>query len=245
MNINGTVRPVIITAGKTAMYDVIDAESGKWIYTKDLGLQNIITSVDPVTGKKNADPKMLPGDGKDRIICPHAGGAKSWMPSSYNPDTKILYIPLVESCMDLNPVPSGGRGSLSTGVRWTLRPRPDSDGKYGRVEAVDMLTREVVWTERHRAPVSSGTLATAGGLVFNGSIDRYFRAYEDKTGTLLCETRLSDVPSNAPISYTVNGKQYIAIGAGIGGAQSITFPVLVPEIKMLDRAPAIWVFELP
>lgn len=245
MPVNGAVRPVIMTAGKDAIYDVIDAETGKWIYSKDLGLQNVISSIDPVSGKKNVDPKSLPGDGKAHMVCPHAGGAKSWLPSSWNPDTKILYIPLVESCMDLTPVTDGSRGSLSTGVRWTLRPRPDSDGNYGRVEAVNMLTREVLWTERHRAPVSSGTLATAGGVVFNGDIDRFFRAYDDQTGKLLWETRLSDVPSNAPIAYTVNGKQYIAIGVGNGGAQAMTFPSLVPEIKNLDRAPAVWVFQLP
>jgi alcohol dehydrogenase (cytochrome c) len=245
MPVNGTVRPVIMTSGKQAIYDVLDAETGKWIYSKDLGLQNEVSSIDPVTGKKNINPDALPGDGKAHMVCPHAGGAKSWIPSSYNPDTKIMYIPLVESCMDLTPVEAGGRGSLSTGVRWTLRPRPDSDGKYGRVEAVNMLTREVVWTERHRAPVSSGTLATSGGVVFNGSIDRFFRAYDDQTGKLLWETRLSDVPSNAPISYTVNGKQYIAIGVGNGGAQAMTFPPLVPEIQNVDRAPGIWVFELP
>ena len=109
-------------------------------------------------GKKNIDPNSLPGDGKDRVICPHAGGAKSWIPGSFNPETKILYVPPVESCMDLNPVPDGGRGSLSTGVRWSLRPRPDSDGRYGRVQAINMLTREVVWTSRHRTPESSGAL---------------------------------------------------------------------------------------
>jgi alcohol dehydrogenase (cytochrome c) len=245
MPVNGTVRPVIMTAGKMAIYDVLDAETGKWIYSKDLGLQNIVTSIDPRTGKKNIDPNSLPGDGKDRVICPHAGGAKSWIPGSYNPDTSILYVPLVESCMDLNPVPDGGRGSLSTGVRWSLRPRPDSDGKYGRVQAINMLTREVVWTSRHRAPESSGALDTAGGVVFSGSIDRYFRAYDDHTGKVLWETRLNDVPSNAPISYSVNGTQYIAIGVGNGGAQAITFPALVPEIQNTDRAATIWVFQAP
>ena len=147
--------------------------------------------------------------------------------------------------MDLTPVTDGGRGLLSTGVRLTVRPRPDSDGKYGRVEAVNMVTREVVWTERHRAPVSSGALDTAGGVIFNGSIDRFFRAYDDHTGTLLWETRLSDVPSNAPISYTVNGKQYIAIGVGNGGTQAMGFAELVPEIQNVDRAPVVWVFQLP
>jgi alcohol dehydrogenase (cytochrome c) len=188
----------------------------------------------------------MPGDGQSKMVCPHVDGAKSWIPGSFNPDTKIMYVPLVEACMDLTPVTDGGRaGLLSAGGRPSVRPRPDSDGKYGRVEAINMVTREVVWTERHRAPVSSGALDTAGGVVFSGSIDRYFRAYDDQTGKQLWETRLTDVPSNAPISYTVNGKQYIAIGVGNGGAQATGFTALTPEIQNVDRSPAVWVFQLP
>ena len=243
--VNGTVRPVIMTSGKQATYDILDAETGKWIYSKDLGLQNIVSSIDPVTGKKNINPQTLPGDGQTHLVCPHVDGAKSWLPGSFNPDTKILYIPLVEACMDLMPLTDGSRGLLSTGVRPTVRPRADSDGKYGRVEAVNMVTREVVWTERHRAPVSSGTLDTGGGVIFNGSIDRFFRAYDDQTGKLLWETRVSDVPSDAPISYAVNGKQYIAIGVGNGGAQAPGFAALTPEIQNLERGAAVWVFQLP
>jgi alcohol dehydrogenase (cytochrome c) len=243
--VNGVVRPVIMTSGKQATYDVLDAETGKYIYSKDLGLQNIVSSIDPATGKKSINQETLPGDGKTRFVCPHVDGAKSWLPGSYNPNTKIMYVPLIEACMDLAPNEGGGRALLSTGYRPQVRPRPGSDGKYGRVEAINMLTREVVWTERHRAPVSSGALDTAGGVIFSGSIDRYFRAYDDQTGKLLWETRLTDVPSNAPISYTVNGKQYIAIGVGNGGAQATGFTALVPEIQNLDRAPAVWVFQLP
>jgi alcohol dehydrogenase (cytochrome c) len=246
MPVNGVVRPVIMTSGKQATYDVLDAETGKWIYSKDLGLQNIVSSIDPVTGKKTINPQTMPGDGQSKMICPNVNGAKSWIPGSFNPDTKIMYVPLIEACMDLTPVTDGGRaGLLSAGGRPALRPRPDSDGKYGRVEAINMVTREVVWTERHRAPVSSGALDTAGGVIFNGSIDRFFRAYDDQSGKLLWETRLSDVPSNAPISYTVNGKQYIAIGVGNGGAQATGFAALTPEIQNLDRSPAVWVFQLP
>jgi alcohol dehydrogenase (cytochrome c) len=243
--VNGTVRPVIVTAGKQAIYDVLDAKTGEYLFSKDLGLQNVVTSIAPRTGQKRIDPKSLPGDGQARVVCPHAGGAKSWLPSAYNPETRVLYVPLVESCMDLMPTPAGERANLSSGVRWTLRPRPGSDGNFGRVEAINLLTREVVWTERHRAPESAGVLATAGGLVFGGSIDRYFRAYDDTTGKLLWEARLSDVPNTAPISYSVDGTQYIAIGVGNGGAQAMTFPPLVPEIQNLDPAPAIWVFRLP
>jgi alcohol dehydrogenase (cytochrome c) len=246
MPVNGVVRPVIMTSGKQATYDVLDAETGKWIYSKDLGLQNIVSSIDPVTGKKNINQQTMPGDGQSKMVCPHVDGAKSWIPGSYNPDTKIMYVPLVEACMDLTPVTDGGRaGLLSAGGRPSVRPRPDSDGKYGRVEAINMVTREVVWTERHRAPVSSGALDTGGGVIFSGSIDRFFRAYDDQTGKLLWETRLTDVPSNAPISYTVNGKQYVAIGVGNGGAQATGFTALVPEIQNVDRSPAVWVFQLP
>jgi len=245
MPVNGVVRPVIMTAGKQATYDVLDAETGKYIFSKDLGLQNVVSSIDPVTGRKIINPKTLPGNGPAPMVCPHVDGAKSWLPGSYNPETKILYVPLVEACMDMLPVAEGERGLLSTGIRPAVRPRPDSDGKYGRVEAINMVTREVVWTERHRAPVSSGALDTAGGVIFNGSIDRFFRAYDDQTGKLLWETRLSDVPSNAPISYAVNGKQYIAVGVGNGGAQATGFAPLVPEIQNVDRAAAVWVFQLP
>jgi alcohol dehydrogenase (cytochrome c) len=246
MPVNGVVRPVVMTSGKQATYDVLDAETGKYIYSKDLGLQNIVTAIDPVTGKKTINTETLPGDNQTRFVCPHVDGAKSWLPGSYNPNTKIMYVPLVEACMDLAPLTEGGgRGLLSTGYRPLVRPRPDSDGKYGRVEAINMLTREVVWTARNRAPVSSGALDTGGGVIFSGSIDRYFRAYDDLTGKLLWETRVSDVPSNAPISYAVNGKQYIAIGVGNGGAQATGFTALVPEIQNLDRAPAVWVFQLP
>jgi alcohol dehydrogenase (cytochrome c) len=245
MPVNGAMKQLVVTAGKQAIYDALEAKDGTYAFSMDLGLQNVVTAIDPKTGAKTVNAGTLPGDGETKMVCPHAGGAKNWIPESYNPETKILFVPLVESCMDLIPVGGGGRGSLTTGVRWALRPRPDSDGKFGRVEAINLQTREVVWTERHRAPESSGVLATAGGVVFSGSIDRYFRAYDDRTGKLLWQARLGDVPSNAPISYSVNGRQYIAIGVGNGGAQAATFPVLVPEIEMPARSAAIWVFELP
>jgi hypothetical protein len=121
-----------------------DVRRDQWvyaIYSKDLGLQNTVSSIDPVTGRKNINPQTLPGDGQSHMVCPHVDGAKSWLPGSYNPDTKILYVPLIEACMDLTPVTDGGRGLLSAGGRPTVRPRPDSDGKYGRVEAINMVTR--------------------------------------------------------------------------------------------------------
>ena len=94
--------------------------------------------------------------------------------------------------------------------------------------------------------MSTGALATAGGVVFAGSIDRFMRAYDDASGKVLWEARLNDVPNAPPISFGVNGKQYLAVIAGNGGAQAMTFPALVPEIQNpQDRAATLWVFELP
>ena len=99
---------------------------------------------------------------------------------------------------------------------------------------------------RQRAPQSTGVLATAGGLVFAGAIDRSFSAYDDATGAALWRIRLNDVPNSAPIAYTVNGRQHIAVTVGNGGAQAASFPVLTPEIRNPpDRSASLWVFELP
>ncbi len=244
--VDGQMKPAVVTAGKQAIYDVLDAATGKYIFSMDLGLQNSVIAIDPKTGAKTIDMKTVPGDGEIKTVCPHPGGAKNWLPGSLNPDRKMLYVPLVESCMDMIPIKEGERASLSTGVRWTLRPRPDSDGKYGRLEALNLETRKVAWIGRQRAPMSTGALATAGGVVFAGSIDRFMRAFDDSTGKVLWEARLNDVPNAPPITFGANGKQYVAVIVGNGGAQAITFPVLVPEIQNPpDRSATLWVFELP
>jgi alcohol dehydrogenase (cytochrome c) len=246
MNVGGTPKKVVATAGKTAIFEVVEADTGKYVSSMDLGLQDVVVKIDPRTGAKTINPRLVPGGGDPVTVCPHAGGAKSWIPESLNPTTRALFVPLVESCMDLTPVEAGGRGSLSTGVRWTLRPRPDSDGRYGRLQAINLETGRTLWTHRQRAPLSSGVLATAGGVVFAGGLDRVFAAYDDATGAELWRMRLNDVPNSAPISFMANGRQYIALTVGNGGAQAATFPALVPEIQNPpDRGAALWVFELP
>ncbi len=246
MPVKGQNQRVVLTAGKEAIYDALDAATGKYDFSFDIGIQNVVTAIDPVTGAKTINHQVVIGDGETKTVCPHAGGAKSWIPASLNPESKILYVPLVESCMDLIPVGPGERGGLSSGVRFTIRPRLDSDGKYGRLEAINIETRKPVWIDRERAPQTTGALDTAGGVVFNGSLDRYIRAYDDSNGKVLWEARLNDVPSSCPITYSVNGKQYLAVVVGNGGAHAITWPPLVPEIKNPSGGGAqLWVFELP
>ena len=105
---------------------------------------------------------------------------------------------------------------------------------------------KIVWADRRRAPQTSGVLATAGGIVFGGSYDRKFRAYDDSTGKTLWEVGLDDVPTAPSITYSVNGKQYVAVVVGNGNAHASSWAPLVPEIhNPPDHGGAIWVFELP
>ena len=89
---------MVVTGGKQAIFDALDATNGLYASSIDLGLQNLVTSIDPKTGAKTVDPRLVPGDGETKFICPHTGGARSWLPTSYDPSAKLIYIPLVESC---------------------------------------------------------------------------------------------------------------------------------------------------
>jgi PQQ-dependent dehydrogenase (methanol/ethanol family) len=244
--LKGDTQNVVATAGKQMIFDLLDPETGKYVGSYDLGLQNVVTAIDPKTGAKTVDASLVPGDGKTKMVCPHVSGGRGWMPTAFDPATRTLILPIVEACMDLVPVPDGERGSLSTGVRWTVRPRPGSDGKYGRLQAINLETKKTLWIDRQRAPVTTGTLVTAGGLVFVGSLDRVLSAHDSATGAPLWKTRLNDVPSSAPISFSANGQEYVAVIVGPGGYQSDSYNALVPEIQNPpDHGAAIWVFEVP
>jgi alcohol dehydrogenase (cytochrome c) len=247
LTIDGKPRRAMITTGKIGIYDALDARTGQYLFSIDLGLQNIVSRIDPVTGRKQVNTELYPGDGKVKMVCPHGAGVKNYLPASWNQQSGILVMPLNEACMDIFPVPGGGAGlALSSGVNWGIRPRPNSDGKYGRLEALDLNTRKVVWTARQRAPITSGVLTTAGGLAFDATFDRVFHAYDSATGKEVWHTRLNDVSSSSPISFEVAGKQYIALVTGAGGFHARSFATLVPEMQSpVNRGSTVWVFALP
>lgn len=245
LSIEGETKKLVVTSGKPGIYDAVDAASGHYEFSFDMGLQNFVTAIDPKTGAKTIDPKLIPGAGEVILVCPHAVGGRNWIPGAYNPVTKLLYVPAVEACMQMIPVEQGARGFVSTGVRLNLVPRPDGDGRYGRLQAINLATKQTQWTERQRAAQTTGVLATAGGLVFAGALDRWLTAYDDASGKPLWRVRLNDVPNSSPITYMVGGKQYLAIVVGYGGIQPSTFAGLTPEIPLpVARSSAIWVFAL-
>jgi alcohol dehydrogenase (cytochrome c) len=246
LQVGGQTRKLVVTAGKIGVWDALDAATGKYVFSYDMGVQTLVSAIDPLTGEKKIDPALLPDRQHTVTVCPHGGGGRNWMPTSYNPQTHVLYAAAQETCMDLVPAGKDQKGFLSSGVNITMRPRPDGDGRFGRLQAINLDQRKAVWTDRQRAFQSGGVLDTAGGVVFAAATDRWFTAYDDATGKTLWRNRLTDIPNTPPISFSVNNQQYVAIVVGYGESAPSVFTVLTPEISLpAARSSSIWVFALP
>lgn len=213
LTVDGSLRKVVVTAGKMALFDGVDAETGEYLFSVDVGLQNIVTAIDPETGAKTLHPNAVPNAEETHLLCPFANGGRNWPATAYNPSNKMLYVPLAEICMNFGPTGPGG-GLLSSGASLSPTPLPDSDGKFGRLQAINLETRELAWSFRETVPPTSAVLTTGGGLVFLGSLDRSFKAFDAANGEVLWQTDLGDIPASFPVSYSVDGRQYIAVVVG-------------------------------
>jgi alcohol dehydrogenase (cytochrome c) len=98
--VNGKPTELVVTGGKTAIFDAMDRATGKYVFSRDLGLQNIVTAIDPVTGEETTNPALEPEPGKTKLLCPNANGARNWLTTAFDPASYILYVPLVETCTD-------------------------------------------------------------------------------------------------------------------------------------------------
>jgi alcohol dehydrogenase (cytochrome c) len=245
--VNGKQRKLVISIGKLGILDALDRTTGAYVFSKDFGLQNVVTAIDPRTGARTVSPALQPIDGKTVEVCPSPEGARNWFSIAYNPDTRIMYLPMEETCMDYtwNPSVTSAPDALKLDFGWTVKPVANTDGKYARIDALDMVTLKTVWSNRTRAPLSSSLLVTNGGVVFVGDRARMFRALDDKTGETLWETRLDAVPNASPVTFSVAGRQFVAITTGGGGPHDAESKEITPEIQ--DSAPAttLWVFGLP
>jgi alcohol dehydrogenase (cytochrome c) len=245
--VNGKLTKLVVTGGKSAIFDAVDRSDGKYEFSKDLGLQNLVASIDPRTGRKIIKPALEPQAGRIDVICPAATGARSWPATAFDPSSGYLFVPLLDNnCMDYSWVERDPDKIAAGGmdVRLGARPKPGNDGNFGRIEAIDLKTKQVVWSKRQRAPVASSLLATAGGLVFSGARDRRFRAYDAASGRELWQVGLNASPSSSPATYGVDGVQYLVVVAGGGGAFDAGSRSLTPEIVDPAAGTTLWVFKL-
>jgi alcohol dehydrogenase (cytochrome c) len=244
--VKGKPQKLVVTGSKTAMFDALDAATGAFVFSQDLGVQNIVTAVDPVTGAKTVNPAVEPEAGKPKLMCPNSVGARNWLATALNPESHVLYVPILENCADYTYAPRTPEQTAKGGIdmRFSARSPQDHDGNYGRLTAVDLRNQKILWTQRQRIPPASAVLATAGGLVFAGDVDRYFTAYDERSGKILWRTRLTAAPESFPVSFSVDGRQYIAVVAGSGSPFGQAGRGYVPDVVAPAAGVSVVVFEL-
>ena len=246
--VDGKKVPVIMQANRNGFFYVIDRANGKLISAKNFVPTNWATGIDlktgmPIEAANNEKRPRLKKWAKD--ICPNLVGGKNWMPMSYNPKTGLVYIPTMNLCMDLEGIQEEyKRGQFYLGVNFDL-DKPGPGGYLGGLKAWDPVAQKEVWFIKDDLPFNGGTMTTTTGLVFAGDIKGTFRAHDAKTGKELWKFNTGSGISAAPISYTLDGKQYVAVTSG----RTQSMPAFFGKIgeKMVAASPeggTLFVFTL-
>ena len=233
--------------GKTGLIWTLDAATGEFLWARPTVYQNIMTGLDLATGRPSFDESTAPVSVRDpAFACPHLLGGKNQPSGAYSPDTGALYMPLNNACMDIAMSVEVAGPSDGYDVRVQVRHRPDVDpdtAPVGRLEAVSASTGDTLWLYEQRAPIYGSVLATGGNLLFSGDVVRRFRAFDAETGDVLWQTILNGPVSGRPMTFSVGGRQYLAVGSG-GLTQGTGFLQLTPELTTPSGSNTLFVFAL-
>jgi alcohol dehydrogenase (cytochrome c) len=250
LEIDGVIRRALIHTSKIGWGVVLDRVTGEFIRSFRTAYDNIVTGWTDA-GRPLFNPEVIPAprdvdSGRVFEVCPHYHGARNLNAPSYDPTTGLYYLGINNSCMDAVFVSQEyERGRAYSGMTATVKSAPGYD-YVGEFVAFDPATGERRWTYRQEsgAAMSASALATAGGIVFGGTSDRYFFALDSETGERLWQLRLNGDVSGAPVTFAVDGRQYVAVGAGGRIAQTTSYAGLTGTDIPLGTG-VIWVFALP
>ena len=218
LQIDGAMRKVLIRPERNGYMYVLDRATGEVLSADPFVHITSTTGVDLKTGELRYNPATKPEVGKVvRNICPASPGAKDWQPTAWSPRTQLLYVPHQNLCMDVESVEANyiaGTPFVGMNVRMYAGP----GGFRGEFAAWDPVRRGKVWSIKENFPVWSGALATAGDVVFYGTMEGWFKAVNARTGEELWKFKTGSGIIGQPITYRgPDGKQYVAILSGVGG----------------------------
>ncbi len=247
--VEGKKTPVIMQANRNGFFYVIDRASGKLISAKKyIEAVNWATGIDLKTGTpiEAAGNAKRPGmKRKASDVCPNLIGGKNWMPMSYSEATGLVYIPTMNLCMDMEGIQAEyKRGAFYLGVNFDLG-KVGPGGHMGGVKAWDPIKQKEVWFNKEDLPYTGGMMTTKSNLLFHGDIKGIFKAVDAKTGKTLWKFNTGSGITAAPMTYTLDGKQYIAVVSG----RTLSIPAFFGALgeKMVAASPeggTMYVFAL-
>jgi len=210
LKIKGEPRKALVLANRNGFFYALDRSDGKFLFAKTFAKVTWAKGVDA-----NGRPIVLPGTDptpEGNNVCPGVGGATNWMSPSHSPATGLFYVTAREQCDTYYSAPQVYReGRLYFGSTNHAVP---GEERWGAVRALGPTTGDVKWEFKTFLPSSTGTLATAGGLVFTGDRDGYVMAIDAATGRLLWKLNVGGRVNATPITYSIDGRQYVAVAAG-------------------------------
>ncbi|MER9023545.1 methanol/ethanol family PQQ-dependent dehydrogenase [Mesorhizobium sp. M0815] len=218
MTWQGKLRKVLVRPERNGYVYLLDRTTGEVLSAVPFGPVNSSKGVDLKTGRLIVNPDKKTGTGKVvRDICPTASGLKDWQPSAFSPKTGLLYIPHNNMCMDEEGVEVNYiAGTPYVGMNVRIIPGPG--GNRGAFTAWDVAAAKPAWSLKENFPVWSGAVATAGNVVFYGTMEGWFKAVSARTGALLWQFKTSSGIIGQPITYRgPDGHQYVAVLSGVGG----------------------------
>ncbi len=199
--------------GKTGIVYTLDRTTGEFLWARPTVVQNVISTIDGSTGEVTVNPEALfTKINEEKVICPGSNGGKNWPAGAYSPLTNTMYMPLQNMCMTATTTTDTRDPSKVYGLNMRVQLAPGAN-KIGTVWAISAETGANTWKYEQRAGMMS-LVATGGGLVFGGDANGRFKALDDKTGKVLWEMNLGSPVSGYPITFAVDGKQYIAAVTG-------------------------------
>lgn len=249
-------RPVILTIGKDGILWKLDRRTGEYIDLAETVYQNVFDVVDRETGAVRYRQDIQESKvGEWLSVCPSVAGGHNWYSTAFHPGTELLVIPLMQACMEFKGQEvdiyslAETRGRHGGMAERSYFEAPGTEGRLGKLAAYDVAAMKEAWSVEQRASFTTAALTTAGGLVFAGDIDRWFRAFDIETGDVLWETRLQTSALGFPITYEVDGVQYVAVPTGQGGGPPWRVALfLSPEFAMTtpegQRHNGLYVFRL-
>jgi alcohol dehydrogenase (cytochrome c) len=225
--------------GKTGIVYTLDRQTGEFLWARPTVRQNVVSNIDGATGQVTVNPETLfTAVGQTRFVCPMINGGKNFQAGAYSPQTNTMFYPLQNACVDMTAVEDTPTQTYAISSAPKITPGTD---KVGTVEAIDVATGRTVWKHEQRAGTMS-LVATGGGLVFGGDTAGKFRAFDQTSGKVLWEVSLGSPVTGYPITYSANGKQFVAVSVG-NSLVSTGLNRLTPEIKASNSS-NLFVFAL-